>query len=56
VFASRVRSRISRSRIDATISPAWVSALFTGTKRMVGRLIASQPPSASRPSFLLRLT
>jgi len=33
-----------------------VSALFTATNRIVGRLIASQIASASIASFLLRLT
>ena len=43
------------SRRLASISAACRSALLTGTNCMVGRLIASQPASASRASFLPRL-
>src|SRR6202165_4531428 len=50
-----VRLRISRSRTPTSIKPACCSAVFTGTKRIVGRLIASQSASASAASFLPRL-
>ena len=39
-----------------SIKAACCSAVFTGTKRIVGRLIASQSASASAASFLPRLT
>jgi hypothetical protein len=41
--------------MPASIKAACCSAVFTGTNCIVGRLIASHSPSASRPSFLLRL-
>src|SRR5271166_5161858 len=47
--------RISRSRTPTSIKAACCSAVFTGTKRIVGRLIASQSASASAASFLPRL-
>src|SRR5271166_6497978 len=50
-----VRLRISRSRTPTSIKAACWSAVFTGTKRIVGRLIASQRASASAASFLPRL-
>ena len=53
---SCVRLRISRSRTPTIIKPACCSAVFTGTKHMVGRLSASQSASASAASFLPRLT
>jgi hypothetical protein len=34
----------------------WVSSLFTGTKRIVGRIAASQMASASAMSFFWRFT
>jgi hypothetical protein len=51
-----VRLRISRSRTPTSIKAACCSAVFTGTKRIVGRLVASQSASASAASFLPRLT
>src|SRR3954451_13948582 len=51
-----VRLRISRSRTPTSIKTACCSTVFTGTKRIVGRLIASQSASASAASFLPRLT
>src|SRR5712671_6033650 len=42
--------------MPTSISAACCSAVFTGTKRIVGRLIASQSASASAASFLPRLT
>src|ERR1700720_2774123 len=51
-FDSRVRLRISRSRKPTIIRAACCSAVFTGTKRIVGRLIASQSPSASARGVL----
>ena len=50
-----VRRAINRSRMPASIKAACCSAVFTGTNCMVGRPVASHTPSASRPSFLLRL-
>src|SRR3984893_13877959 len=47
-----VRLRISRSRTPTSIKAACCSAVFTGTKRIPGRLIASQSASASAASFL----
>src|SRR6266436_3951806 len=46
-----VRLRISRSRTPTSIKPACCSAVFTGTKRIVGRLIASQSASACTAGF-----
>src|SRR5215471_1460550 len=51
-----VRGLISRSRTPSSISSAWLSALLIATKRIPGRLIASQIASASFASFLPRLT
>jgi hypothetical protein len=42
-------------RTPTSIKAACCSAVFTGTKRIVGRLIASQSASASAASFLPRL-
>src|ERR1700730_9965162 len=50
-----VRLRISRSRMPTSIKAACCSAVFTGTKRIIGRLIASHSASASAASFLPRL-
>src|SRR5450756_2180428 len=55
-LANCVRLRISRSRTPTSIKAACCSAVFTGTKRIVGRLVASQSASASAASFLPRLT
>ncbi len=55
-LASCVRLQISRSRTPTNIKAACCSAVFTGTNRIVGRLIASHSASASAASFLLRLT
>ena len=41
---------------SGSIKAACCSAVFTGTKRIVGRLIASHSASASAASFLPRLT
>ncbi len=51
-----VRCRIRSSRTRKTIAAPWVSSLFTGTKRIVGRSAASQIASASAASFFWRLT
>jgi hypothetical protein len=51
-----VTDGISRSRTTTSIKAACCSAVFTGTKRIVGRLIASHSASASAASFLPRLT
>jgi transposase InsO family protein len=51
-----VRCRTRRSRTRCNISAARCSALLMGTKRMVGRVTASQMASASAASFLPRLT
>src|SRR5271166_5945204 len=55
-LANCVRLRISLSRTPTSIKAACCSVVFTGTKRIVGRLIASQSASASAASFLPRLT
>jgi hypothetical protein len=39
-----------------TIAAPWVSSLFTGTNRIVGRMAASQFASASAASFFWRVT
>ena len=46
----------SCSRTPISISAACCSAVLTGTKRIVGRLIASHSAAASAASFLPRLT
>jgi hypothetical protein len=51
-----LRWRTSSRRVPCRTATAWASGLFTGTNRIVGRLIASQMASASRPSVLLRFT
>ena len=55
-LVSCVRRRTIWSRRPASISAACSSAVFTATKRIVGRLIASQIASASARSFLPRFT
>jgi hypothetical protein len=55
-FTSIVRCRTRRSRVRCTIRTDCASALLTGTKRMVGRVTASQMASASAASFFPRLT
>jgi hypothetical protein len=55
-FAAWVRWRTSRSLARWIARPHCRSTVLTGTKRMVGRLTASQAASASRASFLLRRT
>src|SRR3954469_24796690 len=50
-----VRLRINRSRTPTSINTACCSAVFTGTKRMVGRLIASHSASASAGIVLAAL-
>ena len=52
----RMFQPVERSRKPTSISAACCSAVLTGTKRMVGRLIASHSASASAASFLPRLT
>src|SRR5207249_11632046 len=51
-----LRLAISCWRTPASIRAACCSSVFTGTNCIVGRPIASHVPSASRPSFLFRLT
>jgi hypothetical protein len=51
-----MRAEVSRSRKPTIIRAACCSAVFTGTKRIVGRLIASQSASGSAVSFLPRFT
>ena len=46
----------SRSRARCMSSADCCSIVFTGTKRIDGRLTASQIAAASAASFLLRLT
>lgn len=53
---SWVRWRISISRTRWTTSTSCCTASLIGTKRMVGRVIASQMASASAASFLLVFT
>ena len=48
VLASCVRLRISLSRTPTSIKAACCSVVFTRTKRIVGRLIASPSASAIR--------
>jgi hypothetical protein len=47
-----VRSTTNPWRTRCSVNSACCSALFTGTKRMLGRVTASQIASASLPSFL----
>src|SRR5216684_8168220 len=51
-----VRCLTNRSRTLSSINAACCSALLIGTKRIAGRLIASQIAAASIASFLPRLT
>jgi hypothetical protein len=51
-----MRWRIRRSRVRWSISALFCSALLIGTKRIDGRVTASQIASASAASFLPRLT
>ncbi len=51
-FESCVRLRISRSRNPTIIRAACCSVVFTGTKRIVGRLIASQSASSAQPLYV----
>jgi hypothetical protein len=53
---SWVRYRLSISLTRCSFMTLCCSGDFTATKRMVGRVIASQIVSASAASFLLRLT
>src|SRR4051795_7478466 len=53
---SCVRWRTRRSRVRNNIARACCSSVFIATKRMVGRLAASQIASASAASFFWRLT
>jgi Tripartite tricarboxylate transporter TctA family len=55
-FASRVRWRISSRRVRCNTITLCCSAVFTATKRLVGRPTASQIASASAASFFWRLT
>jgi len=55
-LTSMVRWRTRISRVRCTINTLCRSALFTATKRMVGRVTASQIASASAASFLFRFT
>ena len=52
---SIVRCRISRSRLRCMVSAACCASLLTGTKRIDGRVTASQIAAASAASFLCRL-
>ena len=51
-----LRCRTSRSRTLSSTKPACHASVFAGTKRMVGRVTASQIASASAASVLPRLT
>ena len=53
---SWVRWRLSINRTRCSIITLCCSGVLTGTKRMVGRVTASQIASASAASFLPRLT
>ena len=53
---SCVRWRLSISRTRCSIMTLCCSGVFTATKRMVGRVTASQIASASAASFLPRFT
>jgi hypothetical protein len=55
VCESIVRCRTSSSRPRCISSADCCAFVFTGTKRIEGRLTASQIASASAASFLLRL-
>ena len=62
VSSADLRARCAAARsgcqalVPASICAACCSAVFAGTNRMVGRLIASHSASASAASFLPRLT
>lgn len=51
-----VRLRTSSNRARYNINTLRCSSLFTGTKRIVGRVTASQISSASDASFFCRFT
>ena len=53
-FDSWVRWRLSINRTRCNIITLCCSGVFTGTKRMVGRVTASQMASASAASFFCR--
>jgi hypothetical protein len=53
-FDSWVRWRLSINRTRCSIITLCCSGVFTGTKRMVGRVTASQMASASAASFFCR--
>jgi hypothetical protein len=55
-LASWVRCFTSNSRTRCTICEACCAADFTTTKRIPGRLAASQIAAASAASFLFRFT
>jgi hypothetical protein len=56
MFTSCVRCFTRRLRVRWSDKAACCSADFTATKRMVGRVTASQIASASTASFLPRFT
>ena len=53
---SWVRRRTNSSRTRCMVSADCCSSVLTGTKRMDGRVTASQIAAASAASFLPRLT
>lgn len=53
---SCVRCRVRSSRVRCNTITLCCSGDFTGTKRMVGRVTASQIASASAMSFFCRFT
>ncbi len=55
-LTSIVRWRTSNSRVRCTIRTLCCSGPFTATKRMAGRVTASQIAAASAASFLFRFT
>jgi hypothetical protein len=55
-FDSWVRWRLSMSRTRCNIMTLCCSGVFIATKRMVGRVTASQIASAPAASFLPRFT
>ena len=56
VLESSIRWRISVIRVPWITSSLCCSGLFTSTKRMLGRLTASQIASASAAAFFCRFT
>ncbi len=56
MFTNCVRCLTSRSRVRCSASAACCSVDFTGTKRMLGRVTASQMAAASFASVLPRFT